>query len=176
MSRVQCSERLKCAASNGDAMDNDTRFMRMAIEKCREGIAEGQTPFGACIVRNGQVISCAHNNVWTNTDPTAHAEICAIREACEKLDTVKLEGCTIYSTTEPCPMCFAAIHWAKISRIVFGTRIKDAQVAGFSELSISNEEMKEYGISEVEIVSGVLKEEAQALFTKWASRKDKKTY
>ncbi|MFQ5421816.1 MAG: nucleoside deaminase, partial [Anaerolineae bacterium] len=142
-------------------MTND-KFMRLAIEKAREGIGDGQTPFGACIVQNNEVITCVHNTVWKTTDITAHAEIHAIREACKRLNTVDLSGTTIYSTCEPCPMCFSACHWAKISKIVFGARIEDAQNAGFAELTISNECMKEFGNSSIEVVGDFLREENRA--------------
>lgn len=155
---------------------NDERFMTAAIIAATEGIEAGQTPFGACIVRDGEIISAAHNSVWGNTDITAHAEIQAIRNACRKLDTVDLAGCVIYSTCEPCPMCFAACHWAKISKIVFGARIADAEQAGFSELTISNEQMKTLGHSGIEITGDFLRDECAKLFTTWAEREDKQSY
>lgn len=87
----------------------------------KEGVDKGQTPFGSCIVKEGEVVSCEHNRVWETTDITAHAEIVSIRATCNKLNTIDLSGCVIYSTTEPCPMCYSAIHWAKISKIIYGT-------------------------------------------------------
>src|SRR4051812_47796737 len=120
----------------------DEHWMRLAIETCRQGIEAGQSPFGACIVRGDELVVAAHNVVWQETDATAHAEVNAIRLACRKLASIDLTGCRIYSTTEPCPMCFSAIHWAKIDAIYFGTTIPDANALGFSELSISNEQMK----------------------------------
>ncbi|MHB9124868.1 MAG: nucleoside deaminase [Armatimonadota bacterium] len=141
--------------------------MRMAIEKAREGIAEGQTPFGAVIVKDGRVVACEHNAVWATTDITAHAEIRAIRDACRVLGSVDLSGCVIYSTCEPCPMCFAACHWARIERVVYGAVIADAERAGFHELSIPNAEMKRLGGSPVELSAGVLGDEAAALFDEW---------
>lgn len=149
---------------------DDRRFMAMAIAKARAGLAAGQTPFGACIVRGEQVIACEHNLVWRSTDATAHAEVTAIRIACAREKTVKLPGTTIYSTTEPCPMCFAAIHWAGIERIVYGSSIADAQRAGFSELGIGNREMKRLGGSPIELVEGLMAEAAKALFDEWLSR------
>ncbi|MDD2703568.1 MAG: nucleoside deaminase, partial [Candidatus Omnitrophica bacterium] len=104
--------------------------MRLAINKAVQGIRKGQTPFGACIVKGNRVISLAHNSVWRDTDITAHAEINAVRKACKKLKTIDLSGCVIYSTCEPCPMCFAACHWAGISAIIFGARIADARRSG----------------------------------------------
>ncbi|HLB35288.1 MAG TPA: nucleoside deaminase [Gemmatimonadales bacterium] len=151
-------------------------FMRRAIEQAREGIAEGQTPFGACIVRDGRVVAAEHNAVWAATDSTAHAEIQAIRAACRLLGTVDLSGSAIYSTCEPCPMCFSAIHWARISTIVFGARIGDAQELGFSELTIPNEVMKREGGSPVVLVPDFLREECLALFREFAKRPDRRTY
>jgi guanine deaminase len=155
---------------------SDQEFMQLAIAKAREGISAGQTPFGACIAKNGKEICVAHNTVWRETDSTAHAEINAIRAACRALGSIDLFGCTIYSTCEPCPMCFAAIHWAKIDRIVYGAAIADAQAAGFHELTISNREMKELGGSKVAIESGLMLEECRFLFAKWLEGKDKQVY
>jgi len=157
-------------------MNDDQAYMRMAIEKARDGVAADQSPFGACIVRDGRVLACEHNVVWRTTDSTAHAEITAIRAACRAVKDVKLTGSTIYSTTEPCPMCFAAIHWAGISRIVYGASIADAARAGFGELTISNFEMKRLGGSGVEIVPAILAPEAAALFNEWLANPRHKVY
>ena len=143
------------------------KFMYMAIEKAREGVRNGQTPFGACIVRKGIVLSCVHNTVWSTIDITSHAEIHAIRLACKNLGSIDLSGAVIYSTCEPCPMCFSACHWAKIDTIVCGSRIEDAQAAGFNELTISNQKMKTMGGSEIKIVKDVLRKENAALFQMW---------
>ena len=154
----------------------DEEYMRMAIQKAREGIAADQSPFGACIVRDGQILACEHNVVWRTTDATAHAEVTAIRAACRAVNDVKLTGATIYSTTEPCPMCFAAIHWAGISRIVYGASIADAQRAGFNELAISNFDMKRLGQSPIEIVPALLADEAVALFAEWLANPRHRAY
>ena len=145
----------------------DIEAMRMAIGAAREGIRKGQSPFGACIVKDGRAVSCTHNHVWLRTDCTAHAEVCAIRDACEKLGAIDLSGSVIYSTCEPCPMCFSAIHWARISRIVFGARIADARAAGFNELGIANEKMKLLGESPVQITAEFLRRECVGLFALW---------
>jgi guanine deaminase len=150
--------------------------MRMAIEKAREGIAHGNSPFGACIVRDGEVVVCDHNIVWQSTDITAHAEITALRHACGVLETIDLSGCVIYSTTEPCPMCFAACHWARLDAIVFGAEIADAARAGFHELTVSNEAMKEQGGSEVTIVRGFIAEDCRVLFDEWLAQTTKPAY
>jgi len=154
----------------------DERFMRMAIEKAREGVAQGGSPFGACIVRDGQVVALAHNSVWQETDITAHAEIVAIREACRALGTIDLSGCDIYSTCEPCPMCFAACHWARLDRILYGARIADAAACGFHELTLSNQEMKECGGSPVAIIGDVLRDECVALFRSWCESDERRVY
>jgi len=150
--------------------------MRVAIEKAKEGIALGQTPFGASIARVGELLSSAHNVVWQTTDITAHAEIHAIREACRKLSTIDLSGCVIYSTCEPCPMCFSACHWARISKIVYGANIQDALHSGFHELQIPNSRLKELGASRVEIVSDFLRDEAVALFHLFDQQPNKRIY
>lgn len=157
-------------------MEVQNRYMQKAVAKARQGIVAGQTPFGACIVREETVVACAHNQVWETTDITAHAEVQAIRLACQKLSTVDLSGSVIYSTCEPCPMCFSACHWAKIDTIVYGAQIADAQSAGFNELSISNQEMKERGKSPVQVVSGLLEDECVELFNVWAKQSKAQKY
>ena len=154
----------------------DEKFMRLAIKAARKGIAAGQTPFGACVVKDGRRISTAYNRVWENTDITAHAEILAIRDACAKLGTIDLSNCVLYSTCEPCPMCFSACHWARISKIVYGAGIADARIFGFSELEISNAHMKQASGSAIEIVGGLLKDKCLALFAEWSERKDRRAY
>lgn len=150
--------------------------MRLAIEKARQGIRKGQTPFGACIVKNDKVIACNHNVVWKNTDITAHAEITAIRFACKALETIDLSGCTIYSTCEPCPMCFSACHWARISRIVFGCAIKDARNFGFNEMAVSNLKLKKLIKSKIKITSRLAVKENIALFEFWQEQARARAY
>jgi tRNA(Arg) A34 adenosine deaminase TadA len=150
--------------------------MRLAIEKSKEGIANGQTPFGAVITKGGELVVAAHNVVWATTDITAHAEVNAIRLACKKLNAIDLRGCTIYSSTEPCPMCFSAIHWAGMDKIFYGASIADAAAAGFNELSISNHEMKKFGHSKVEVVGDLLRPEAQEVFRQFLANAAKKVY
>ena len=155
---------------------SDKKFMLMAIEKARAGIRQEQTPFGACLVQGDEVISCTHNNVWKYIDITAHAEIQAIREACRKLNTIDLSGCTMYSTCEPCPMCFSACHWARISKIVYGAGIEDAKKYDFNEMDISNISMKEKGKCSLEIEKFFLRSECIQLFKEWSEETDKKAY
>ena len=156
-------------------MNNHQKFMLKAIQKAKQGVKKGQTPFGACIVKNNKIEACEHNVVWKTTDITAHAEIYAIRKACKKLKTINLESCTIYSTTEPCPMCFSAIHWARISTIVYGTKIKDVNRFGFNELQISNNKLKRQGKSKIKIVKNMLRKENLKLLEFW-SKRNPKTY
>ena len=150
---------------------DDEHFMRLALERCAQGVAQGQSPFGACIVRAGEPIATDHNHVWRTTDPTAHAEIVAIRHACARLNAIHLEGATLYSTTEPCPMCFSAIHWARIERIVYAAAIEDAKSFGFNELPISNAAMKSLSGSSIELVSDVLRDDALTLYRRWAEKR-----
>lgn len=163
------------------ADSTDLKYMRLAIEQAKQSVRDGQSPFGAVVVRatgdsGGEVVCAVHNVVWATTDITAHAEVHALREACRRLGTVNLEGCTVYSSTEPCPMCFSAIHWAHCDRIVFGTYIADADAAGFRELPISNEQMKALGRSDVEIEGGVLRDEAREAFDLFAEVSEGKLY
>jgi len=146
---------------------NDEQFMRMAIAKTREGIAVGQSPFGSLIISGDKVVACTHNTVWHTTDPTAHAEVNCIRAAAKELKTIDLKGCTLYSTTEPCPMCLAAIHWAKIDRVVYGATIDDAASAGFAELHIAAKDMARQGRSHLKVESGLMQKECAALFDEW---------
>jgi tRNA(Arg) A34 adenosine deaminase TadA len=142
-------------------------FMWLAIRKTQEGIAAGQSPFGSVIVQGDKVVAATHNTVWRDTDPTAHAEVNCIRAAARALSTIALQGCTLYSTTEPCPMCLSAIHWAKIDRVVFGATIADATAAGFSELHVAAKTLAEMGKSPLRVESGLLREECADLFAQW---------
>jgi tRNA(Arg) A34 adenosine deaminase TadA len=155
---------------------DETAFMQLAIEKAREGIAAGQSPFGAVIVNGGHVLAVAHNTVWRDSDPTAHAEVNAIRHAAAALSGIDLETCEIFSTREPCPMCLAAIHWSKIRRVVFGASISDAAAAGFSELSIRARTMAKLGGSPMKIEGGFLRDECRGLFGLWKGNPSGKTY
>ncbi|MHC4944242.1 MAG: nucleoside deaminase [Planctomycetota bacterium] len=155
---------------------NDEDYMRMTLAKAREGIEKGNSPFGASIVKDWNVIALTHNQVWEHTDITAHAEIIAIREACRNLGVIDLGGAVLYSSCEPCPMCFSAAHWANISRVVFGASIQDAQSAGFRELAISNGQMKLLSRSTMEVAGPLLLDEAQELFRYWSSLPGRRAY
>lgn len=152
-------------------------WMRAALEAARDSVSRGAGgPFGACIVRDGQILAVSSNHVLVGHDPTAHAEVMAIRSACSSLQTHLLEGAEIYSTTEPCPMCFASLHWARVSRIYYGTNIDDVTQLGFNEMSLSNFQMKELGNSPVEIVPNFLRDECLELLTFWSQLEGRQTY
>lgn len=108
--------------------------MDIAVKKAHAGIKKGSGgPFGCVIVKDGTIVAIQHNRVLENNDPTAHGEITAIREACEVLGTHNLEGCELYTTSEPCPMCLGAIMWARISKVYSGMTIEDAEKLGFDD-------------------------------------------
>ncbi|MGB2984318.1 MAG: nucleoside deaminase [Phycisphaerae bacterium] len=149
-------------------MSNHVELMRQALEAAKEGIEAGQSPFGAVIAtKDGEVVFTACNRVRANCDPTAHAEIMAIRGACTKLRTINLAGHVIATTCEPCPMCAAAIHWARLDAVVYGAGIADAKRADFNELSIPTETLYEQGASRVRVYPHVLREECTELFELW---------
>jgi guanine deaminase len=145
----------------------DSEYMRLAIRTAQESIAAAQSPFGAVIVKDGEVVAATHNTVWRDLDPTAHAEVNCIRRAASALKTIFLHGCTMYSTTEPCPMCLSAIHWSRIERVIYGASIADAAAAGFCELHVSAKTLVEMGKSTLRVESGLLSAECAALFEQW---------
>ncbi len=153
-----------------------TVFMRRAIAEARKNLVRPDGgPFGACVVKDGRFLAAARNTVLKD-DATCHAEVNAIRKASRRLGTFDLGGCEIYSTTEPCPMCFGAIHWARIGVVHYGTDIRDAARAGFRELRIPNARMKALGRSRIRLVPGLLRDECLALFRSWAALPDKRSY
>jgi guanine deaminase len=142
-------------------------LMKLAIAVARAGIAAGQSPFGSILVKEDAVVASTHNTVWRDTDPTAHAEVNCLRSAAKALGTIDLAGCTLYSTCEPCPMCLAAIHWAKVDRVVFGATIDDAAFAGFSEMPVAAKALAELGRSALKVEGGLLRKECAGLFDEW---------
>lgn len=152
-------------------------FMKAAIDEAYKGINSGEGgPFGAVIVKNDKIIGTGHNTVLKDNDPTQHAEIRVISLVSREENSFDLSGCEIYSTTEPCPMCFSGIHWAKLDRITFGTSIEDVARLGFNELFIHAETMKEKGSSNVEIVSDFMRDECMELLEYWKGLEDKRIY
>lgn len=148
-----------------------TQYMLMAVEKTREGIHAGQSPFGALIVKDGKIIANSHNTVWKTCDPTAHAEVTAIREAAKALKTIDLSGTVMYTTCEPCPMCLTAIHWARIETVYYGATIEDAAKAQFNELKMSAKELARQGGSKLRVEEGPCRKECQELFALFLAQK-----
>jgi len=155
--------------------DNDREFLSKAISLARENIYKGGGPFGALVVKNNLIISSANNKVTQTNDPTAHAEIEAIRAASKELGSFLLEGCTLYSSCEPCPMCLGAIYWAGIKRLVFAAGKNDAAEVGFDDSFIYNELTKSYKQRKIQ-THQALKKEAQQVFKEWDKYPLKKPY
>lgn len=149
--------------------------MRKAIALSIENIQKGGGPFGAVIVKDGKVIATGVNRVTRNTDPTAHAEVTAIRKASKKLGTFDLAGCDIYTSCEPCPMCLGAVYWAHIDRMYYGNTKADAKNVGFDDSFIYDEiELKPE--KRRLITTQLLSEEAIEAFKAWANTENKVKY
>lgn len=147
----------------------------MAIELAKKSIENGGGPFGAVIVRNDEIISGSSNCVTKNNDPTAHAEVNAIRMASAKLNNFDLSGCEIYTSCEPCPMCLGAIYWARIDKIYYGCNKNDARDAGFDDSFIYKELEKDIKDRNILIVP-VMRDEALEVFRIWNEKEDKIEY
>lgn len=156
--------------------EQDKEFMRRAIELAQNGIEKGAGgPFGAVIVKDGKIIGEGYNQVTSTNDPTAHAEVVAIRNACRKLESFQLAECTIYTSCEPCPMCLGAIYWARPARVFFACTREDAAEIGFDdqfiyeeiELPIENRHIKS---------TNFLRDEGITVFENWANKTDKTKY
>jgi guanine deaminase len=158
-------------------MTNDhEKFMSRAIDLAREGMESGAGgPFGCVIVRAGEIVGEGSNRVTSLNDPTAHAEVVAIRDACSRLESFQLDGCTVYTSCEPCPMCLGAIYWARPDAIYFaGTRI-DAAEAGFDDEHIYAEIEKSHEARRIPMKS-LMRHEAQQVFAAWTAKADKTEY
>lgn len=141
---------------------NDEDFMRRAIEEAKNS----DFPYGAVLVKDGIIMAKSGTAPKDSVDPTAHAEITAIRLACKKLNSKSLEGTTLYSTCEPCPMCFTAAWWANITRIVYGITLEDSSRLLFQELEVSSEFLNNKGGNRILLEGGLLKEDILDLFKK----------
>ena len=154
----------------------DNPFMARAIQLSVENVQSGRGgPFGAVVVRDGSIIGEAANQVTSANDPTAHAEILAIRAACKKLGVFELVGCEIYTSCEPCPMCLGAIYWARLSRIFFGNADADASNIGFDDSLIYREMAKPHSQRKIPMIQ-IMREEALAAFRAWENKPDKIEY
>lgn len=156
--------------------DQKNIFMVEAIKLARENISSGKGgPFGAVIVKNGEIIARGANHVIADNDPTAHAEIVAIREACKVLGNFQLEGCEIYTSCEPCPMCLGAIYWARPEKLYFASSRHDAADAGFDDHFIYQEIETEINNRKIE-TQQMLQNEAKHVFDLWKRTEKKIPY
>ena len=150
-------------------------WMREAIALSSRNIDEAGGPFGAVIVKDGEIVARGANRVTADNDPTAHAEVSAIREACKKLQNFKLEGCVCYTSCEPCPMCLSALYWAGVARIVYGNTKDDAKAINFDDSFIYDEIAKPYVLRAIPC-QNFMRKEALAGFRAWAEKEDRIEY
>ena len=153
----------------------DEECMRRAIALSEENIKNGGGPFAAVIVKDGEIVSEGTNRVTADNDPTAHAEVTAIRKACKKLNTFNLSGYSIFTSCEPCPMCLGSIYWARLSKIYYGNNRKDAAKIGFDDDFIYREiplPLNERSIPMEQLLHG----ESISCFKKWSEKADKTEY
>jgi tRNA(Arg) A34 adenosine deaminase TadA len=151
-------------------------FMREAIERAVNNVRSGRGgPFAAVIVKEGRIIAAGANCVTSTNDPTAHAEVTAIREACRALGTFQLTGCEIYTSCEPCPMCLGAIYWARPERVYFGATAGDAAAAGFDDSFIYEELTRPHAERRIPL-EPMMREAALRPFREWAEKSDRIGY
>lgn len=151
-------------------------FMKLAIDKSKYGMDNNfGGPFGAVIVKNNEIIADGFNIVTSSNDPTAHAEITVIRKACGRLKTFNLEGCELYTSCEPCPMCLSAIYWARIKKIYYANTKEDADTIDFSDKFIYNELSKNKKDRELKMEQ-IGRDEAIKVFDAWSKKVDKIEY
>ena len=156
--------------------DQGRKFMARAIELAKNGVdANDGGPFGCVVVKDGKIVGEGNNQVTSTNDPTAHAEIIAIRDACQRLNSFQLDGCTIYTSCEPCPMCLGAIYWARPEKVFFACTRDDAANIGFDDDFIYKELEKSNGERELELTS-LMRDEALEVFGAWATKSDKIEY
>jgi len=144
-------------------------FLELAIAESRLSVEKGSSPFGAVIIKNNEVIACAHNSVVFDNDPTAHAEINAIRQACNKLNTFDLSECILYSSCEPCPMCLGAIKWANIRYVYYAASQQDADMIGFRDKKMYD------GVLPIKLIH-IDTSEAIQVMREWCNNENKKYY
>ena len=156
--------------------EHDEKFMKRAIELARSGMDNNAGgPFGCVVAKDCEIVAEGNNRVTSTNDPTAHAEVVAIREACKALNSFQLDGCSVYTSCEPCPMCLGAIYWARPEKVYFAGTRQDAAEVGFddeliyNELALPNEQRQR-------VMRSLLREEGIALFNEWAAKPDKVEY
>jgi guanine deaminase len=150
-------------------------FMSKAIAMSIENVASGGGPFAALVVKDGEIVGSGVNQVTATNDPTAHAEIVAIRAACSRLNAFQLDGCDIYTTCEPCPMCLGAIYWARPSRVFFANTREDAKDIGFDDEFIYQQIALPFPERSIPLIP-MMRNEALAAFRSWTDKPDKTTY
>ena len=157
-------------------MTREEIFMQEAIALSQQGIVNNEGgPFGCVIVKGDEIIGRGNNKVVCNNDPTAHAEVVAIRDACKNLGTFQLHGCEIYTSCEPCPMCLGAIYWARPKIVYYANNREDAAGIGFDDSMIYEEMKVEIGDRKIPIIS-LRREEALKIFKEWMKKTDKNVY
>jgi guanine deaminase len=156
--------------------DKELSFMQKAIELSLQGPRENKGgPFGAVIVKDGKIIGQGSNQVTSSNDPTAHAEVVAIREACKNLNSFQLDGCEIYTSCEPCPMCLGAIYWARLSKVYYGNTKQDAAAIGFDDSMIYEELDKDFVERKIPFLQ-LGREQAINAFREWEKNEGKTLY
>ena len=151
-------------------------LMARAIQLAIENVRSGQGgPFGAVVVKDGNIIAEGANSVTATNDPTAHAEVLAIRQACQKLGLFELKNCDLYTSCEPCPMCLGAIYWARLARVYFGSLAVDASQAGFDDSFIYLEIAKSHALRGIPMIQ-MMREEALAAFRAWNEKPNRIPY
>ncbi len=157
-------------------IEKNNEFMKEAIRLALENVKNGGGPFGAVIVKNGEIVGRGVNRVTKNNDPTAHAEVNAIRDACSRLNSFQLIDCEIYSTCEPCPMCIGAIYWARPKKLYFASTKDDAAAIDFDDSFIYKELELPYEKRKIETVSNFMRQESLTIFKAWTDKQDKIEY
>lgn len=160
---------------NTEITENDRKFMKMACDLALENISKGGGPFGAIIVKDGEIVANGTNTVTLTNDPTAHAEVNAVRNACSKTHNFKLDGCTVYSSCEPCPMCLSALYWAGVKKIYYGNTKTDAKEIEFDDSFIYDEIDKPNAERSIPCIH-MTDTTAIEAFRAWASKTDKIKY
>ncbi|MGN6247428.1 MAG: nucleoside deaminase [Ginsengibacter sp.] len=157
-------------------MTREEKFMNIAIALAGTGMEQGEGgPFGCVIVKDDQIIGRGNNKVLSTNDPTAHAEIIAIREACKNLNSFQLEDCEVYTSCEPCPMCLGAIYWARPKVIYYANTRTDAANIGFDDSMIYDEISTELEKRKIPVIN-ICRQQANETFARWQQKEDKKIY
>lgn len=153
---------------------SDERFLAEAIALAEESVEQGGGPFGAVVVKDGEVIGRGSNSVTLSHDPTAHAEVSAIRQACQMINDFSLDGATLYASCEPCPMCLSAIYWARLGRVVYAATREQAAEAGFDDSLIAREMI--LPLEQRQLLMQKSSLDGAAPFKKWQSKENKVPY